>query len=131
MGFESSRAARRRLATIAATNPRVSQALAPGEFVPDNIDPTSGSASHGFRLDPSACQNGAELVQHLDVLAHDIVSTGAGGALLVAYASKTRALQMVVEAARRAGSSPLPAAVLRAAQAALITPEALAGLAVR
>jgi hypothetical protein len=62
-------------------------------------------------------------VQHLDLLAHDIMNTpGAGGALIAAYAAQARALSMVVEAARRAGSGPLPASVLAAAQDALATP---------
>lgn len=72
----------------------------------------------------------AALVQQLDDLAQDIVSTpGAGGALLAAYAAQARALSMVVEAARRAGASPLPTAVLLAAQEALSAPSPLPGFA--
>ncbi|WP_373061995.1 hypothetical protein [Gemmatimonas sp.] len=69
------------------------------------------------------------MVRHLDDLAHDIVAIpGAGGALLAAYAAQARALSMVVEAAKRAGSSPLPASVLMAAQDALLAPSPLPGL---
>jgi len=70
------------------------------------------------------------LIHHLDDLAQDIVSIpGAGGALLAAYAAQARALTMILEAAKRAGSDPLPAAVLRAAQDALTAPSPLTGLA--
>jgi adenine/guanine phosphoribosyltransferase-like PRPP-binding protein len=69
------------------------------------------------------------LARQLESLAHDIVATpGAGGALLAAYAAQARALQLVVEAARRGGQSPLPHAVLAAAQEALETPSTLVGL---
>jgi adenine/guanine phosphoribosyltransferase-like PRPP-binding protein len=90
---------------------------------------TTGSAGlrsmETFRADsmPSA------LARQLESLAHDIVATpGAGGALLAAYAAQARALQLVVEAARRGGQAPLPHAVLAAAQEALETPTSLAGL---
>ena len=94
--------------------------------------PTTAAAAQG-----SSCRNGAAapaysnaLVQELDELAQNIVSTpGAGGALLAAYAAQARALSMVIEAARRGASTPLPAAVIAAAQAALVPPHALAGLA--
>ncbi len=60
------------------------------------------------------------LSQQLDHLAHDIVATpGAGAALLSAYAAQARALTLVLEAARRGGDGPLPAAVVAAAQEAL------------
>ena len=66
----------------------------------------------------------------LEELAQDIVSTpGAGGALLAAYAAQARALSMVLEASRRSTNGALPAAVLRAAQAALVPPAQLSGLA--
>ena len=65
----------------------------------------------------------AALVQHLDHLAHDIMTTpGAGGALIAAYAAQARALSMVVEAARRAGTGPMPASVIAAVQEALAAP---------
>jgi hypothetical protein len=73
--------------------------------------------------------HGSALVRHLDDLAQDIVAIpGAGGALLAAYAAQARALSMVVEAAKRAGSAPLPASVLMAAQDALSAPSPLTGL---
>lgn len=124
MGFESSQVARRRLAALAATNGRIQEALAPSQF-PGLGAPKSGP--HAARSDrpegaPAAPASPA-LVQHLDLLAHDIMSTpGAGGALIAAYAAQARALSMVVEAARRAGSGPLPASVLTAAQEALAAP---------
>ena len=63
------------------------------------------------------------------MLAQDIVATpGAGGALLAAYAAQARALTMVVEAARRAGGAPLPAAVIAAAESALTSQTAFSGL---
>lgn len=135
MGFESSRAARRRFATLAATNDRVHEALSPSAFpgffgdqlpmaTADTSVVTATSSPH---VDPAKA-----LVLHLDTLAQDIVSTpGAGGALLAAFASQARALTMVLEAAKRSGSSPLPASVLRAAQAALSVPDSLAGLSLR
>lgn len=129
MGFESSRAARRRLAAIAATNKRVQEALSPSAF------PGFFGEGHQEELIASranASQSAAatsELQLQLDVLAQDIVSTpGAGGALLAAYAAQARALTMVVEAARRSSGAPLPAAVLHAAEAALSSPSALVGL---
>ena len=128
MGFESSRAARRRLAAIAASNKRVQEALSPSAFQGFFGD------SHGD-YEVAASQTSAgdrtttPLHEQLDVLAHDIVATpGAGGALLAAYAAQARALTMVVEAARRAGSAPLPAAVIHAAEAALSTPTSFAGM---
>lgn len=120
MGFESSQVARRRLAALAATNGRIQEALAPSQF------PGLSAAPKG-RADRSEAMSvpapSSALVQHLDLLAHDIMNTpGAGGALIAAYAAQARALSMVVEAARRAGSGPLPASVLTAAQEALATP---------
>lgn len=130
MGFESSRAARRRLAAIAATNKRVQEALSPSAFPGFFSD--SSSMDEEFATVERTTVAGAktsDLQLQLDVLAQDIVSTpGAGGALLQAYAAQARALTMVVEAARRAGSAPLPAAVLLAAEAALTSPSAFAGL---
>ena len=130
MGFESSRAARRRLAAIAATNQRVQEALSPSSF-PGFF---SDSEQHEQALQVQVEQANSsvrtvELHEQLDVLAHDIVATpGAGGALLAAYAAQARALMMVVEAARRAAGAPLPVAVLIAAEAALTSPPALAGM---
>jgi len=70
------------------------------------------------------------LVLELDELAQDIVSTpGAGGALLASYAAQARALSMILEASRRSTTGALPASVLLAAQAALIPPSQLSGLA--
>lgn len=129
MGFESSRAARRRLAAIAATNKRVQEALSPQVFPglwesDAEVDQALERAESARAATPAAA-----LHSHLDVLAHDIVATpGAGGALLAAYAAQARALTMVVEAARRAGGAPLPAAVLHAAEAALSSPSAFVGL---
>lgn len=120
MGFESSQVARRRLAALAATNGRIQEALAPSQF------PGLSAAPKGRADRPETTSLPAPssaLVQHLELLAHDILNTpGAGGALIAAYAAQARALSMVVEAARRAGSGPLPASVLTAAQEALASP---------
>lgn len=128
MGFESSRAARRRLAAVAATNKRVQEALSPSAF-PGFFRDQSQEDLLDLGQPTSSVTHTSELQLELDELAQDIVSTpGAGGALLAAYAAQARALTMVVEAAKRAGSSPLPAAVLLAAEAALSSPSAFAGL---
>jgi len=120
VGFESSQVARRRLAALAATNGLIQEALAPSQF-PGLSSAPKPRAGRSDTTNPTA-PNPA-LVQHLDLLAHDIMNTpGAGGALIAAYAAQARALSMVVEAARRAGSGPLPASVLAAAQDALATP---------
>ncbi|HYW30407.1 MAG TPA: hypothetical protein VE869_02790 [Gemmatimonas sp.] len=154
MGFESSRVARRRLAQLASTNTRVQEALSPSSFPglfagEEGVYPALMAESAADLVDVSRrTEGGAEsmpassaaaspsssaspaLVSELDELALDIVATpGAGGALLAAYAAQARALSLVLEAARRAGSAPLPASVLMAAQAALVPPHALAGLA--
>lgn len=129
MGFESSQVARRRLAALAATNGRIQEALAPSQF-PGLSAASKGTpkgSALGARADrPDATSvpaPSAALVQHLDHLAHDIMTTpGAGGALIAAYAAQARALSMVVEAARRAGTGPMPATVIAAAQEALATP---------
>lgn len=161
MGFESSTVARRRLASLAATNELVQEALSPSSFpglfagetgvypslvgegmadminnperddstaerVPAGTAATKGPVAASWSASTAAT---SPLAQELDVLAQDIVSTGAGGALLAAYAAQARALTMVVEAARRGQSGPLPAAVLLAAKAALSPPNSLAGLA--
>ncbi|WP_396207086.1 hypothetical protein [Gemmatimonas sp.] len=117
--------ARRRLAALAATNGRIQEALAPSQF--PGLSAGAKGASLGHRADrPEAsgsAASSAALVQHLDLLAHEIMNTpGAGGALIAAYAAQARALSMVVEAARRAGAGPLPASVLAAAQEALAAP---------
>lgn len=129
MGFESSRAARRRLAAIAATNKRVQEALSPKAF-PGFWESDAEVDQALERADAArASQHVNELQSQLDVLAHDIVATpGAGGALLAAYAAQARALTMVVEAARRGGGAPLPPAVLHAAEAALSSPTSFVGL---
>ncbi len=142
MGFESSQVARRRLAALASSNGRVQEALSTSTFPGfwgsssqhesnhDREVPLSSLAESG--ASQGACDgasHGGALVRHLDDLAQDIVSVpGAGGALLAAYAAQARALSMVVEAAKRAGSSPLPASVLMAAQNALLSPSPLSGL---
>ncbi|WP_411278841.1 hypothetical protein [Gemmatimonas sp.] len=134
MGFESSQVARRRLAAMASSNGRVQEALATSAFPGFWQSSSHQESSHdrdvaqGASAAHTACQGGA-LVRHLDDLAQDIVAIpGAGGALLAAYAAQARALSMVVEAAKRAGTSPLPASVLMAAQDALSAPSPLPGL---
>ena len=132
MGFESSRAARRRLAAIAATNRRVHEALSPSGF-PGLFESAfeRGSGDH-VAAQTSSTTADSELHDQLDVLAHDIVATpGAGGALLAAYAAQARALTMVVEAARRGAGAPLPAAVIHAAEAALTANSAFTGMSAR
>jgi len=127
VGFESSRAARRRLAAIAATNKRVQEALSPSAF-PGLFERESDELQDAAGFMSSRTQ-ASELQEQLDVLAQDIVATpGAGGALLAAYAAQARALTMVVEAARRAGGAPLPAAVIAAAESALTSQTAFSGL---
>lgn len=131
MGFESSRIARRRLAALATTNGRVQEALAPSHF-PGLFGESDARTSEVDVVDAhgSATTAVSALARQLDQLAQDIVATpGAGGALLAAYAAQARALTMVIEAARRAGSSPLPQSVIAAAQEALEAPAVLAGLA--
>lgn len=125
MGFESSQVARRRLAALAATNGCVQEALAPAHF--PGFGPAKGSTSATGRPERSEATGTLSatgtLTQHLDLLAHEIMTTpGAGSALIAAYAAQARALSLVVEAARRAGSGPLPASVLTAAQEALAAP---------
>lgn len=129
MGFESSQMARRRLAALAATNGRIQEALAPSQFPGLNAGGKStaaaGRSDRADSIGPTAgpAATGGALVQHLDLLAHDIMTTpGAGGALIAAYAAQARALSLVVEAARRAGSGPLPASVIATAQEALSAP---------
>ena len=129
MGFESSRAARRRLAAVAATNQRVQEALSASSFPGFFGEQTFDFASSSTVDSPSPATPSGDLDDQRDWLAHAIIATpGAGGALLVAYAAQARALTLVVEAARRAGGAPLPPAVLHAAEAALSTPSALSGL---
>ena len=143
MGFESSRVARRRLASLAVTNDLVHEALSPSLF-PELFEPSEsdsqaiitvgGPADVPLRVNHRQhTENALEkvaslhksqapqaLVRELDELALDIVSThGAGGALLASYAAQARALTMVIEAAERGLDSPLPAAVLQEARAAL------------
>jgi hypothetical protein len=125
VGFESSQVARRRLAALAATNGRIQEALAPSQF--PGLSASAKGSPLGSRADrPDATSvpaPSAALVQHLDHLAHDIMTTpGAGGALIAAYAAQARALSMVVEAARRAGTGPMPASVIAAVQEALAAP---------
>ena len=134
MGFESSQVARRRLAAMASSNGRVQEALSVSAF-PGFWGGTGHQESSQDRevpLSSSAADSGTysgALVRHLDSLAQDIVAIpGAGGALLAAYAAQARALSMVVEAAKRAGSAPLPASVLLAAQDALSAASHLPGL---
>jgi hypothetical protein len=113
------------LAALAATNGRIQEALAPSQF--PGLSASSKGSPLGSRADrPDATSvpaSSAALVQHLDHLAHDIMTTpGAGGALIAAYAAQARALSMVVEAARRAGTGPMPASVIAAVQEALAAP---------
>lgn len=125
MGFESSQVARRRLAALAATNGRIQEALAPSQFPGlGSAKASSTSASRAERSEGTGSASpSAVLTQHLDLLAHDIMTTpGAGSALIAAYAAQARALSLVVEAARRAGTGPLPASVIAAAQEALAAP---------
>lgn len=138
MGFESSEVARRRLAALASSNVRVQEAVAPSTFpglaCPAPSDLTAwaegGALGHGSAGGRPAGLPAA-LARQLDTLAQEIVATpGAGGALLAAFAAQARALSLVLEAARRAGTGPLPAAVLRAAQEALDTPSPLADYAI-
>lgn len=127
MGFESSRAARRRLAAVAATNKRVQEALSASSF-PGFFGDTQEDVELAAQTN-AASRSSSELHDQLDLLAHDIIATpGAGGALLVAYAAQARALTLVVEAAKRGGGAPLPAAVIHAAEAALNSPGALTGV---
>ena len=131
MGYESSRAARRRLAAVAATNQRVQEALSPaafpGFFGEANAEPLHFVDAHTSSTSLEA--RGAELNEQLDLLAQDIAATpGAGGALLAAFAAQARALTMVVEAARRSAGTPLPMSVLLAAEAALSSPVGMQGL---
>jgi hypothetical protein len=130
VGFESSQVARRRLAALASSNGRVQEALSASAFPGLWDTPALNQERHQDREVPlNAGSHGSALVRHLDDLAQDIVAIpGAGGALLAAYAAQARALTMVVEAAKRAGGSPLPASVLMAAQDALSTPSPLPGL---
>ena len=134
MGFESSQVARRRLAALASSNGRVQEALSASAFpgfwgsVPHQ-DPHPDSRQDREVPLGAGSAHGSALVRHLDDLAQDIVAIpGAGGALLAAYAAQARALSMVVEAAKRAGGSPLPASVLMAAQDALSAASPLPGL---
>jgi hypothetical protein len=127
VGFESSRAARRRLAAVAATNKRVQEALSASSF-PGFFGDTQEDVELAAQTN-AASRSSSELHDQLDLLAHDIIATpGAGGALLVAYAAQARALTLVVEAAKRGGGAPLPAAVIHAAEAALNSPGALTGV---
>lgn len=140
MGFESAYAARRRLAMVAMTNEHVHEVLAPVGYPGLSLERNNESASvadisrsplestKSEQLTQCTLTERAEsdcgVAQHLDQLAHEIVSTpGAGGALLVAFAAQARALSLVVEAARRTqGAAGLPADVIAAVQSALRVP---------
>ncbi len=130
MGFESSQVARRRLAVLASSNGRVQEALSASAFSGFwGESATQDVGGDREATSPAEASNGSALLRHLDELAQDIVAIpGAGGALLAAYAAQARALSLVVEAAKRAGGSPLPASVLMAAQDALSAPSPLPGL---
>lgn len=136
MGFESSQVARRRLAALASSNGRVQEALSPSVFPGFFVESYSqGGSSASPRVEsdrtPASVADAANgaLATELDDLAQAIVSTpGAGGALLAAFAAQARALNLVIEAAKRAGASPLPASVLMAAQEALSAPSPLTGV---
>lgn len=125
MGFESSQVARRRLAALAGSEIQGHDALLqetfPGFQAPFAPPPVTS---------PESQPPLPGLVQQLELLAQDILGTpGAGGALLASYAAQTRALRLVLEAARRAGNAPLPTSVLAAAQEALTSGTPLPGLA--
>ncbi len=121
MGFESAHAARRRLAVLAMSNDLVHDALAPATF------PGLGLHSLAAVREPATTP---DVVHHLDQLAQDIIATpGAGGALLVAFASQARALALVLEAAvRMQGAAALPDEVMFAVKNALRVPPAAIGL---
>ncbi|MEP6781619.1 MAG: hypothetical protein ABJC26_17095 [Gemmatimonadaceae bacterium] len=104
------------------SNSRVHEALSPATFP-------------GLELNLSPAQSSAALPtpnveHHLDKLAQDIMSTpGAGGALLVAFASQARALALVMEAAvRTQGAAMLPDEVMSAVRNALRIPVSSLGL---
>ena len=84
MGFESSRAARRRLAAVAATNRRVQEALSSSTF-PGFFGDTQQDVDLSHHTEQAnATMESSDLHDQLDVLAQDIIATpGAGGALLV------------------------------------------------
>lgn len=129
MGFESSQVARRRLAALAGTNEQGQDALVQETLFPGFAPGVMPSPTMGAEMMTNSAPP-AGLVQQLEGLAHDILGTpGAGGALLASYAAQTRALRLVLEAARRAGSAPLPASVIAAAQDALASGTPLPGLA--
>ncbi len=119
---------------MASSNGRVQEALSASAFAGfwGHTSPQHMGEDREVPLSTGAADtaaHGGALVRHLDDLAQDIVAIpGAGGALLAAYAAQARALSMVVEAAKRAGGSPLPASVLMAAQDALSAPSPMSGL---
>lgn len=130
VGFESSQMARRRLAVLAATNSRIQEALAPSGFPGFGPGEDKASTTRGEPGRAASSPSGTPtLARQLEDLAREIVATpGAGGALLAAYAAQARALTMVLEAARRSGTDPLPEAVMNAVQDALATPAPMPGL---
>ena len=123
MGFESSHAARRRLAVLAMSNTRVHEALSPATFPGLEFKSPLAALTPAEEPTPS-------VEHHLDKLARDIMATpGAGGALLVAFASQARALALVMEAALRTqGASALPDEVMSAVRSALHVPASAIGL---
>ena len=123
MGFESSHAARRRLAVLAMSNSRVHQALSPATFPGLELNSSTSQLSTAALPTPN-------VEHHLDKLAQDIMATpGAGGALLVAFASQARALALVMEAAvRTQGAAMLPDEVMSAVRNALHVPVSAIGL---
>lgn len=126
MGFESSQVARRRLAALAGSTEQLPTALTQEPFPGFGSEALLQPAVSGTSMTPPT----AGLAQHLEQLAQDILQTpGAGGALLASYAAQARALRLVLEAARRAGSAPLPTSVIAAAQDALTSGAPIPGLA--
>lgn len=110
---------------MAASNGTIQEALAPKAFTALS----GSSAGRHERMELTTATASPALARHLDDLAHDIIATpGAGGALIAAYAAQARALTLVVEAAQRAGSAPLPASVVAAAQEALASHRPFKGL---
>ncbi|MEP6834449.1 MAG: hypothetical protein ABJB74_13720 [Gemmatimonas sp.] len=115
MGFESAYAARRRLALVAESNQFVQEAVLDG-LAPARVE--------AVRVESGKPEAVCDVAAHLDQLAIEIMATpGAGGALLVAFAAQSRALSLVMEAARRTqNAAGLPTEVMLAVQNALRTP---------
>ncbi|MEP6766550.1 MAG: hypothetical protein ABJB66_19705 [Gemmatimonadaceae bacterium] len=105
------------------SNARVHEALSPTSF--PGLELNSSSQQLSTLATPTP-----DVAHHLDKLAQDIIATpGAGGALLVAFASQARALALVMEAALRTqGAAALPEEVMNAVRNALHVPASVIGL---